>query len=52
MLFGVFIYRVRKVISIIILIGLLILMVIYIVNFVIKNMYKMLLYLEKIIYLF
>ena len=52
MLLGAFTYRVRKVTSITILIGLPILMVIYIVNFATKNMHKMLLYLEKIIYSF
>ncbi|HGM1554229.1 TPA: ABC transporter permease, partial [Clostridioides difficile] len=51
-LLGAFTYRVRKVTSITILIGLPILMVIYIVNFATKNMHKMLLYLEKIIYSF
>ncbi len=47
-LLGAFTYRVRKVTSITILIGLLILMIIYIVNFATKNMHKMLLYLEKL----
>lgn len=47
-LLGAFTYRVRKVTSITILIGLPILMVIYIVNFATKNMHKMLLYLEKL----
>ncbi|HBG5727200.1 TPA: ABC transporter permease [Clostridioides difficile] len=51
-LLGAFTYRVRKVTSITILIGLPILMIIYIVNFATKNMHKMLLYLEKIIYSF
>ncbi|AWH77175.1 hypothetical protein [Clostridioides difficile] len=51
-LLGAFTYRVRKVTSITILIGLPILIVIYMVNFATKNMHKMLLYLEKIIYSF
>lgn len=49
---GAFTYRVRKVSSIAILIGLPILTIIYMVNFAIKNTNKILIYLEKIIYSF
>lgn len=51
-LLGAFTYRVRKATSVTILIGLPILIIIYIVNFATKNMHKILMFLEKIIYSF
>lgn len=51
-LLGAFTYRVRKASSVAILIGLPVLIIIYIVNFATKNINKILMYLEKIIYSF
>ncbi|MBY2477646.1 ABC transporter permease [Clostridioides difficile] len=51
-LLGAFTYRVRKATSVTMLIGIPVLVIIYMINFATKNIDKILIYLEKIIYLF